>query len=98
MPGERAKIKTIKAGLAQLPAIGPSTLLVSGTCQENVLIQGYQFLTVQGNPMATIDGGRDSTKFRHARDPASAGQRSDDQLPGRTTDKPVTASLAYSPA
>ncbi|MBZ5545091.1 MAG: right-handed parallel beta-helix repeat-containing protein [Acidobacteriia bacterium] len=57
--GHKANIKTIKDGLAQLPAIGPSTLLVSGTCHENVLIQGYQFLTVQGNPTATIDGGTD---------------------------------------
>ncbi len=55
----KAKVKTIAAGLAQVPTAGPSTLLVSGTCHENVTIQGYNLLTVQGNPTATIDGGTD---------------------------------------
>jgi hypothetical protein len=55
----KAKIKTIAAGLAQIPTTGPSTLLVSGTCNENVTIQGYTYLTVKGNPTATINGGSD---------------------------------------
>jgi hypothetical protein len=55
----KAKIKTIKDGLAQLPTIGPSTLLVSGICHESVSIENRQYLTVQGNPTATIDGGTD---------------------------------------
>ncbi len=55
----KAKIKTIAAGLALLPTTGPNTLLVSGTCVENVSIQNYRYLTVQGNPSATIDGGTD---------------------------------------
>jgi Right handed beta helix region len=52
----KAKIKTITAALAQVPISGPSTLLISGTCRENVTIQGFNMLTLQGNPTATIDG------------------------------------------
>lgn len=55
--GTKAKIKTIAAGLAVLPLNGPNTLFVSGTCVENVSIRNYQYLTVQGNPSFTIDGG-----------------------------------------
>jgi hypothetical protein len=51
--------RTIKDALAHLPTVGPNTLLVSGTCRENVSIQGFDRLTIQGHPTATVDGGSD---------------------------------------
>jgi hypothetical protein len=55
----KAKIKTIAGGLAQLSLSGPNTLLVSGTCNENVTIDSYELLKIEGNPTATIKGGTD---------------------------------------
>jgi parallel beta helix pectate lyase-like protein len=54
-----AKVKTIAAGLKLLGNLYPAALLISGTCHENVVIQGLADLTLQGNPTATIDGGTD---------------------------------------
>ena len=54
-----AKVRTIADGLAMIGDERPATLLVSGTCRENVLIQGLDRVTIQGNPTATIDGGTD---------------------------------------
>jgi parallel beta helix pectate lyase-like protein len=54
-----AKVRTIADGLATIGDERPATLLVSGTCRENVLVQGLDHVTVQGNPTATIDGGAD---------------------------------------
>src|SRR5215467_1416340 len=54
-----AKVKTIGEGLKLLGALHPAVLLVSGTCHEDVLIQGLDSITLQGNPTATIDGGSD---------------------------------------
>jgi hypothetical protein len=54
-----AKVKTIAAGLKLVGNLHPAVLLLSGTCQEEVFIQGLADITLQGNPVATIDGGID---------------------------------------
>jgi hypothetical protein len=54
-----ARVKTIAAGLKMLGDARPATLLISGTCHENVVITSLDHLTLQGNPTATIDGGSD---------------------------------------
>jgi hypothetical protein len=54
-----ARVKTIADGLKLLGVLHPAVLLVSGTCHEDVLIQGLDSITLQGNPTATIDGGSD---------------------------------------
>jgi len=54
-----AKVKTIANGLSLIGGISPAVLLISGTCHEEVLIQGLSDITLQGNPTATIDGGID---------------------------------------
>jgi hypothetical protein len=54
-----AKVKTIAAGLNLLGNLHPAVLLLSGTCHEDVLIEGLADITLQGNPTATIDGGTD---------------------------------------
>jgi hypothetical protein len=54
-----AKVKTIANGLKLLGNLHPVALLISGTCHENVVIQGLNGITLQGNPTATIDGGSD---------------------------------------
>lgn len=51
--------RTINGALAHLPNVGPNTVLISGTCRENVAIHGFDRLTLQGNATATIDGGND---------------------------------------
>ncbi len=45
---------TITAALASLPAAGPNTISVSGTCTENVVISGRTGLSIFGNPSATV--------------------------------------------
>ena len=45
---------TITAALASLPAAGPNSIAVSGTCTENVVIVGRTDLGIFGNPSATI--------------------------------------------
>jgi len=54
-----ARVKTIADGLKLLGNLHPGVLLISGTCHENVVIQGLNGITLQGNPTATIDGGSD---------------------------------------
>jgi hypothetical protein len=54
-----AKVKTIGDGLRLLGSVHPAVLLISGTCHEDVLIEGLADITLQGNPTATIDGGTD---------------------------------------
>jgi hypothetical protein len=57
--------QTIGAALARvaesgpLGANGPATILVSGTCNEDVSILRMDHLTLPGNPTATINGGSD---------------------------------------
>src|SRR6516162_211305 len=55
----RARVKTIADGLKLMGNQHPATLLISGTCHENVTIQSLDRITLQGNPTATIDGGSD---------------------------------------
>ncbi len=55
----RARVRTIADGLRMLGDSRPAVLLVSGTCHENVTIQGLDRITLQGNPVAAIDGGSD---------------------------------------
>jgi hypothetical protein len=56
------KGKTISGALAMLTALGPvgtagpNKVLVSGTCNENVTINGMANLTLEGTPSATING------------------------------------------
>jgi hypothetical protein len=45
---------TIKGALKTLNPAGPNTLTISGTCNENVVIQGFNRLTLLGKPGATI--------------------------------------------
>src|SRR5262249_25482050 len=54
-----ARVKTIGDGLKLLGTLHPAMLLVSGTCHEDVSMQGLDSVTLQGNPTATIDGGSD---------------------------------------
>ena len=45
---------TITAALASLPAAGPNSISVVGTCHENVVFVGRSDLTIFGNPTATV--------------------------------------------
>ena len=56
-----APIKTIADGLKVASLLHPATLLVSGTCHENVLLEGLVGITLQGSPTATINGGSDAS-------------------------------------
>jgi hypothetical protein len=51
-----APVKSITDALKRLGNFHPAVLLISGTCRENVTIQGLEDITLQGNPTATIDG------------------------------------------
>ena len=58
----KGKIQTITAALASLPAKEPNTILVQGTCNENVNITTIDHLTITG----------DSTTVLNALDPNTA--------------------------
>jgi hypothetical protein len=45
---------TITAALASMPAAGPNSISVTGTCHENVVMFGRTDLTIFGNPTATV--------------------------------------------
>jgi hypothetical protein len=45
---------TIGAALTSLPAAGPNSISVVGTCMENVVFFGRTDLTIFGNPTATV--------------------------------------------
>lgn len=45
---------TITAALLSLPAAGPNTISVVGTCQDNVVMFGRTDLAIFGNPTATV--------------------------------------------
>lgn len=45
---------TITAALASLPAAGPNSISVTGTCHENVVMFGRTDLNISGNPTATV--------------------------------------------
>jgi len=48
---------SITAALASLPAAGPNSISVVGTCHENVVFTGRTDLTIFGNPSATVTPG-----------------------------------------
>ena len=45
---------SIMAALASLPAAGPNSISVTGTCHENVVMFGRTDLNISGNPTATV--------------------------------------------
>jgi hypothetical protein len=45
---------TIHDALASLPAAGPNSISVTGTCHENVVMFGRTDLSIFGNPSATV--------------------------------------------
>ena len=45
---------SITAALASLPAAGPNSISVAGTCHENVVMFGRTDLNISGNPTATV--------------------------------------------
>lgn len=58
-PADEDTYRTISSGLealARVATTGSKTLLISGTCNENVTVNGFSYLTLQGNPTATING------------------------------------------
>jgi len=52
--GAREGLPTINAALKRLNPVGSNTLVVSGTCKENVLIRGFDRLTLIGQTGAAI--------------------------------------------
>jgi hypothetical protein len=52
--GTPGAFTSITAALASLPAAGPNSIAVSGTCTENIVIVGRTDLGIFGNPTATI--------------------------------------------
>ena len=53
--GGKGPITTIGSALKVLNPAVPNTLTVSGTCKENVVILGFNRLTLKGKPGATIE-------------------------------------------
>jgi parallel beta helix pectate lyase-like protein len=51
----KGKPQTITAALAALPSKEPNTLLILGTCNENVNITTFDHLTLTGDPTATLN-------------------------------------------
>jgi Right handed beta helix region len=51
---------SISAALASLPATGPNSISVSGTCHENVIVFAHSDLNISGNPTATVVPGNAS--------------------------------------
>lgn len=51
----KGKPQTITAALAALPSKEPNTLLILGTCNENVNITTLDHLTLTGDPTATLN-------------------------------------------
>jgi hypothetical protein len=62
--GGRGPLTSIGAALKLVDMHGPATIVVSGTCNENVLVQGLDRVTLQAAPGAAIvdpSGGTDDT-------------------------------------
>ena len=53
----------IQKALDQLSPLSPSVVTVSGRCNENILIQGFNRLTLQGISGATINDASSGTGF-----------------------------------
>jgi hypothetical protein len=45
---------SLQQAILSLPPAGPNTIVVSGTCVENIAVVGYTGLSVFGNPSASI--------------------------------------------
>jgi len=56
-------LTSVNAALKLLNPSVPNTLTISGTCKENVLIQGFNRLTLTGRPGATINDASGGTGF-----------------------------------
>ncbi|MGB7554816.1 MAG: right-handed parallel beta-helix repeat-containing protein [Candidatus Korobacteraceae bacterium] len=58
-------VSGINSALSRLNPIGPNTLIVSGTCKENVVVQGFDRLTLQaaqsGATINDMSGGNNPT-------------------------------------
>jgi hypothetical protein len=53
--GNRRALPTISSAVKRLNPEGPNTVMVSGSCQENVVIQGFDRLTLIANSGASIN-------------------------------------------
>ena len=54
---------TITAALATLPAAGPNSISVTGTCTESVSIVNRTDLVIFGNPTATVQSGNPNARL-----------------------------------
>jgi hypothetical protein len=61
--GATSALPTINRSLRLLDPQGPNTVTVSGTCKENVLIQGFNRLTLISTTGATINDASGGTGF-----------------------------------
>jgi len=61
--GGKSAPSSINAALKLLNPAGPNTLIVSGSCNENVLIQGFNRLTLMGSPGVTISDASGGVAF-----------------------------------
>jgi hypothetical protein len=61
--GGKGSITTINGTLKWLNPIVPNTLIISGTCKENVLIRGFNRLTLKAKAGATINDASGGTGF-----------------------------------
>jgi hypothetical protein len=52
--GTPGAFTSVNAAIASLPATGPNTIAISGTCTENVIVANVNSLTLFGNPTATL--------------------------------------------
>lgn len=52
--GQKHSLNSINAALKLLNPAGPNTITVSGTCKENVVIQGFDRLTLVAKPGAVL--------------------------------------------
>jgi hypothetical protein len=84
--------QTIGRALAKLDKLAPNTLNVSGTCQENVLISGFDDLQIVGQAGTTLVPVPSATA--HAIDVAAARAVSIEGVTIRVTDGSVAMNLA----
>jgi hypothetical protein len=56
-------LSTINGALKLLNPVGPNTVIVSGSCKENIVIQGFDRLTLIANPGASITDASNGNNF-----------------------------------
>jgi Periplasmic copper-binding protein (NosD) len=61
--GGKRQLPTISSALKKINPAGPNTVTVVGTCTENVLIRGFNRLTLIGGPGASINDASGGTGF-----------------------------------